>query len=142
MVPKHFSMNGVIHIIDTCSFTLFNISVGNLSLTYCLYKMKHFQITFQISRILYHRIMGLFRRSCAFFLLFCVYCFVNGGPLYSDETLNMDSSFTKHLPSPMQLLLDKFMESVDTVNSDKNSDISFHSLGKFSLFKKNPGQID
>lgn len=129
-------MNGVIHVIDTCSVTLFNISVGNLVLTSCLYKMKHFQITFQISRILYHRIMGLFMRSCSFFLMFCVYCFVNGGPLISDETLNMDSYFTKDLPLSMHSLLDKFMESVDAINSDKNSDISFHSLGKVSLFLK------
>lgn len=128
------SVNGVIHNIDTCTVTLFNISVGNLVLTPCLYKIKHFQITFQTSRILYHRIMGLLMRSSGIFLMFCVYCFVNGGPLFSDEMLNMGNSFTKDLPLSMQRLLDKFMESVDAINSDENSDISFHSLGKVSLF--------
>lgn len=76
--------------------------------------------------------------------MFCVYCFVNGGPLFSDEMLNMGNSFTKDLPLSMQRLLDKFMESVDAINSDENSDISFHSLGKVSLFviKKNEKVIN
>lgn len=39
--------------------------------------------------------MGLLMRLSGIFLMFCVYCFVNGGLLFLDEMFNMGNFFIK-----------------------------------------------